>query len=80
MSTQVILCPPALAVEALKMLFSLAVAEGVGYHRGDKENGQKLEFIDTLFGLYAFLNGGDPAGVAAGTAPFDLSKVTMADV
>ena len=38
------------------------------------------EFIDTLFGLYAFLNGGDPAGVAAGTAPFDLSKVTMADV
>ena len=38
------------------------------------------QFIDTLFGLYAFLNGGDPAGVAAGTAPFDLSKVKMADI
>ena len=38
------------------------------------------QFIDTLFGLYSFLNGGDPAGVAAGTAPFDLSKVKMSDV
>ena len=38
------------------------------------------QFVDTLFGLYAFLNGGDPAGVAAGTAPFDLSKVKMDDV
>ena len=33
-------------LEAKKILMSLAVTEGVGYQRGNKEKGQKLDFID----------------------------------
>ena len=33
-------------LEAKKILMSLAVTEGVGYQRGSKEKGQKLDFID----------------------------------
>ena len=33
-------------LEALKMLFSLAVTEGVGYERGQRYHGMKLDFID----------------------------------
>ena len=33
-------------VEAKKMLFSLAVTEGIGYEKGDKAHGMKLDFID----------------------------------
>merc|ERR1712156_926108 len=52
--------------------------------KADKEgrpmSEMRTEFIDAMFGLYTQMNKNDPAGVAAGTAPFDLSKVTMADV
>ena len=40
----------------------------------------KTSFIDAMYSLYSQMNKDNPAGVAAGTAPFDLSKVTMADV
>ena len=33
-------------LEALKMLFSLAMTEGVGYEKGEWVKGTKLEFID----------------------------------
>ena len=33
-------------LEAMKLLFSLAVTEGVGYKLGDKKGGNKLDFID----------------------------------
>ena len=33
-------------LEAKKMLMAMAVTEGIGYHRGDKKGGNKLEFID----------------------------------
>ena len=33
-------------LEALKSLFSMAVTEGVGYNKGKKINGMKLDFID----------------------------------
>ena len=33
-------------LEALKMLLSLAVTEGVGYRKGHRESGHRLEFID----------------------------------
>ena len=33
-------------LEAKKMLFSLAVTEGIGYQRGRKQEGMKLDFID----------------------------------
>ncbi len=33
-------------LEALKALFSLAVTEGVGYEKNNKDKGRKLEFID----------------------------------
>merc|ERR1711888_573137 len=33
-------------LEAKKILMSLAVTEGVGYQRGSKDKGQKLDFID----------------------------------
>ena len=38
------------------------------------------QFIDTIFGLYILKNVNDKAGVAAGTAPFEMENVTMADV
>ena len=33
-------------LEALKVLLSLAMTEGIGYERGREEDGVKLEFID----------------------------------
>lgn len=33
-------------LEALKLLFSMAVTEGIGYQRGDREGGMKMAFID----------------------------------
>ena len=33
-------------LEAQKLLFSMAVTEGIGYQRGEKENGFKLAFSD----------------------------------
>ena len=33
-------------LEAKKILFSLAVTEGIGYQCGNKEKGQKIDFID----------------------------------
>ena len=33
-------------LEALKVLLSLAMIEGIGYERGREEDGVKLEFID----------------------------------
>ena len=33
-------------LEALKMLMSMAMTEGVGYERGKETEGMKLEFID----------------------------------
>ena len=32
--------------EAKKVLFSLAVTEGIGYQKGQEEKGMKMEFID----------------------------------
>jgi hypothetical protein len=33
-------------LEAKKMLFSMAVTEGIGYEKGNKSKGMKLDFID----------------------------------
>ena len=33
-------------LEALKVLLSMAVTEGIGYHGNNKKGGNKLEFID----------------------------------
>lgn len=33
-------------LEAKKLLFSYAVTEGIGYLKGDKQSGMKLDFID----------------------------------
>ena len=33
-------------LEALKMLLSRAVTEGVGYSKGQRNNGMKIDFID----------------------------------
>ena len=33
-------------LEAKKLLFSLAITEGIGYERGKREEGMKLDFID----------------------------------
>ena len=33
-------------LEAKKLLFSAAVTEDVGFHKGDKESGMKIDFID----------------------------------
>ena len=35
-----------LPLEAQKLLFSMAVTDGIGYHKGERENGLKLAFID----------------------------------
>ena len=33
-------------LEAQKLLFAMAVTEGVGFKQGDREHGRKLAFID----------------------------------
>ena len=33
-------------LEAKKMLFSMAVTEGIGHHSGNPEEGMKIDFID----------------------------------
>ena len=33
-------------LEAKKLLMSLAVTEGIGYRRGNKKGGMKMDFID----------------------------------
>ena len=39
-------------LEAKKMLFSFAVTEGIGYQKGKKEEGMKLDFIDIRRAYY----------------------------
>ena len=34
------------SLEAMNILFSMAVTEGIGFDRGDREGGMKLAFID----------------------------------
>ena len=38
-------------LEAKKLWFAAAVTEGVGYKRGAREHGMKLDFIDILENL-----------------------------
>ena len=39
-------------LEAMKLLLSLAVTEGVGYQKGHKKSGMKLDFIDIRRAYY----------------------------
>ena len=39
-------------LESNKMLFSIAVTEGIGFKRNDKRNGMKLMFLDISRAYY----------------------------
>ena len=39
-------------LEAIKLLFSMAVTEGIGYSRGNIKNGLKIDFIDVRRAYY----------------------------
>ena len=39
-------------LEAIELLFSLAVTEGIGYQKGNKKKGKNLDFIDIRRAYY----------------------------